>query len=67
MKLTSFQELMDKERWGIIKKFQNEYKTKEEKEKVLKEMTDKDINFLIYCSDNIDACIFYSSFLKNKN
>lgn len=66
MKQTKFQEFMDKERMEVIKKFQNNYKTRGEKEKALKEMEDKDINFLIYCSCNIHANIFYSKFLKNK-
>lgn len=66
MKLTKFQEYMDIERWKIIDKFQKTYKTREEKENALKEMEDKDINFLIYCSCNIHANIFYSKFLKNK-
>ena len=64
MILTNFQESMDKERSKIIKKFQKKYKTSEEKENVLKTMENKDIEFLIYCSDNIYANIFYSKFLK---
>ena len=67
MELTNFQKYMDKERWKIINKFQNKYQTVEEKEKALSEMQNKDINFLIYCSDNIHANIFYSKFLNNNN
>ncbi len=66
MKLTNFQQYMDKERWKIINKFQKNYRTIEEKEKALQNMQNKDINFLIYCSDNLFANIFYSKFLKNK-
>mgnify|MGYP004642290823 FL=1 len=29
-------------------------------------MVNKDINFLIYCSDNLYANIFYSKFLKKE-
>ena len=64
MLLTNFQEYMDKERWKVIDKFQKKYKTSLEKEKALSEMENKDIEFLIYCSDNIYANIFYSKFLK---
>lgn len=66
MILTSFQEEMDKERWEIINRFQKKYKTSKEKEEALKKMTNKDINFLIYCSDNLYANIFYSKFLKKE-
>ncbi len=64
MRLTKFQKTMDNERWRVIKKFQKTYKTCEAKEKALIEMDNKDILFLIYCSDNIQANIFYSKFLK---
>lgn len=64
MKLTNFQEFMDKERWAVIHKFQKQYKTSKEKEEALSKMEDKDIEFLNYCSDNIFACIFYSKFKK---
>ena len=67
MILTSFQEEMDKERWEIINRFQKKYKTSKEKEEALKKMTNKDINFLIYCSDNLYANIFYSKFLKKES
>ena len=60
------QEEMDKERWEIINRFQKKYKTSKEKEEALKKMTNKDINFLIYCSDNLYANIFYSKFLKKE-
>ena len=66
MILTSFQEEMDKERCEIINRFQKKYKTSKEKEEALKKMTNKDINFLIYCSDNLYANIFYSKFLKKE-
>ena len=66
MILTNFQKYMDKERWHIIHKFQKKYKTSEAKQKALKNMENKDINFLIYCSDNIYANIFYSKFLKKE-
>ena len=67
MKLTKIQDKFSKERKSVIKKFQEMYPTKEEKEKALKEMTDKDIDFLCYCSDTIHACILYSSYKKNIN
>ena len=67
MILTDFQKYMDKERWKVINKFQNKYKTSKEKENALKEMKNKDIDFLIYCSDNLYANIFYSMFLKKES
>ncbi len=67
MELTKLQKLTEKERKNIILKFQKEYKTSKDKEEVLKEMTNKDINFLIYCMDNIHGKIFYSKFLKEEN
>lgn len=66
MILTPFQKEMDRERWIIINRFQKKNKTSEEKEEVLKIMANKDINFLIYCSDNLYANIFYSKFLKKE-
>lgn len=66
MILTDFQKYMDKERCKVINKFQNKYKTSKEKENALKKMQNKDIDFLIYCSDNLYANIFYSKFLKKK-
>ena len=67
MKLSKLQKLTEKERMNIIIKFQNKYKTSMEKEDVLKEMSNADINFLIYCMDNIHGKIFYSKFLKEEN
>lgn len=67
MKLSKLQKLTEKERMNIIIKFQNKYKTSIEKEDVLKEMSNADINFLIYCMDNIHGKIFYSKFLKEEN
>ena len=64
MILTNLQENTFKERMKIIKKFQKMYKTKEEKELALSKMSNNDINFLIYCMDNIHGKIFYSKFLK---
>ena len=66
MTLTDFQEYMDRERWNVIHKFQETFKTSKEKEIALSKMKDKDIEFLIYCSDNIYANIFYSKFLKKR-
>ena len=66
MILTNFQEKMEKERWVVINSFQKKYKTSKEKEEALIKMTNKDINFLIYCSDNLYANIFYSKFLKKE-
>lgn len=48
---------MDSNKW-VSKK----YKISREKEDVLRKMTNKNINFLIYCSDNLYANIFYSKF-----
>ena len=64
MKLTKFQEEMEKERRKVIEKFQKNYKTSKDKEDILCKMESKDIDFLIYCSDNIYANIFYSRFKK---
>ena len=66
MKLSKLQELTEKERMKIILKFQNKYNTSCEKENALKEMSNADINFLIYCMDNIHGKIFYSKFLKEE-
>ncbi|MBQ9014242.1 MAG: hypothetical protein IJ094_11960 [Bacilli bacterium] len=66
MTLTKLQEDTIKERMKIIKKFQKEYKTREEKEEALRNMSDNDISFLIYCMDNIHGKIFYSKFLTKK-
>ena len=66
MILTKLQELTKKERMNIILKFQKIYKTSKDKEEVLKSMSNKDINFLIYCMDNINGKIFYSKFLKEE-
>ena len=66
MKLSKLQELTEKERMNIIIKFQNKYKTSKEKEDVLINMSNADINFLIYCMDNIHGKIFYSKFLKEE-
>lgn len=67
MILTDFQKYMEKERWKVINKFQKKYKTSEAKENALMKMESKDIYFLIYCSDNLYANIFYSKFLNKKN
>ena len=67
MKLSKLQKLTEKERMNIIIKFQNKYKNSIKKEDVLKEMSNADINFLIYCMDNIHGKIFYSKFLKEEN
>lgn len=64
MELSKLQELTEKERMNIILKFQKKYKTSEEKKKALDEMSNSDIEFLIYCMDNIHGKIFYSSHLK---
>ena len=64
MKKTKLQELTIKERLSVIEKFQNTYKTKEDKAKALSSMNNSDIDFLIYCMDNINGKIFYSKFKK---
>ena len=66
MKLSKLQELTEKERMNIIIKFQKEFKTSKEKEEALKNMSNRDINFLIYCMDNIYGKMFYSKFLKEE-
>ena len=67
MKLSKLQELTKIERMNIIIKFQNCFKSSKEKEEVLRNMSNVDINFLIYCMDNIHGKIFYSKFLKEEN
>ena len=57
-------DLTDNERVEVILKFQEKYKTKEEKEKALTNMTNDEIYFLIECMDNIYGKMFYSKFLK---
>lgn len=64
MKLSKLQQYTYEERKNVILKFQRLYKTRESKEKVLSMMSNSDINFLIYCMDNIHGKIFYSKFLK---
>lgn len=64
MKLTKLQETTIDERMNIIKKFQKTYPTSEEKIKALESMSNSDINFLIYCMDNIHGKIFYAKYLK---
>ena len=64
MRLSNLQEQTVKERMKILNRFQKLYKTTEEKEQVLSNMSNSDINFLIYCMDNIHGKIFYSKFLK---
>ena len=64
MKLSKLQEVTEKERMNIIKKFQKLYPTSEEKINALNEMSNSDIDFLIYCIDNIHGKIFYSSHKK---
>lgn len=66
MKLSKLQELTEKERMEIIIKFQNSFKTVKEKEDALRNMSNADINFLIYCMDNIYGKMFYSKFLKEE-
>ena len=66
MKLSKLQELTEKERMNIIIKFQNSFKTVKAKENALKEMSNADINFLIYCMDNIHGKIAYSKYLKEE-
>ena len=66
MKLSKLQEFTEKERMSIIIKFQNKFKTVNEKENYLKNMSNADINFLIYCMDNIYGKIFYSKFLREE-
>ena len=64
MKLSRLQEITIKERMKVIKKFQKLYPTSEDKINVLNEMSNSDIDFLIYCMDNIHGKIFYSSHKK---
>lgn len=66
MKLSKTQMIFELERWAVIHKFQEMYTTSKEKEEALKKMDNKDIRFLIYCSDNMYANIFYSKFLKKE-
>ena len=64
MKLSKTQMTFSLERWAVIHKFQEMYTTSKEKEESLSKMDNQDIRFLIYCSDNMYANIFYSKFLK---
>ena len=64
MKLSKLQEATEKERMNIIKKFQKLYPTSEDKINALNEMSNSDIDFLIYCMDNIHGKIFYSKHKK---
>ncbi len=66
MILTKFQKLMNTEREKTIKKFQKKYKSSIAKELALRRMSNKDIYYLIYCSNNIYANIFYSKFIKKE-
>ena len=49
---------------AVIKIFQTLYPTSEDKINALKSMSNSDINFLIYCMDNIHGKIFYAKYLK---
>ncbi len=64
MELSRLQKYTLEERTKVILKFQRLYKTREAKEKVLRMMPNEDIEFLIYCMDNIHGKIFYSKYLK---
>lgn len=64
MKLSKLQEATEKERMKVILKFQKLYPTSEDKINALNEMSNSDINFLIYCMDNIHGKIFYSKYKK---
>ena len=64
MRTTELQELVREERWAIIRKFQKNYPTHKDKVEALKKMENKDIEFLCYCANQIQGCIFYSQFLK---
>lgn len=66
MRLTELQKQTIKQRRKVILDFQKRYKTSEEKIEALKNMSDNDINFLIYCMDNIHGKIFYSKYLKRR-
>ena len=65
MKLSRLQEFTEKERMDIILKFREAFPGKE-REEFLKEMSNEDINFLIYCMDNIHGKIAYSKYLKKE-
>ena len=64
MKLTKLQENTMEERMSVIKTFQAMYPTKEDKINALKSMSNSDINFLIYCMDNIHGKIFYAKYFR---
>ena len=61
---TYAKDLTSRERLEVILKFQEKYKTKEEKVKALTNMSNDEIYFLIECMDNIYGKMFYSKFLK---
>ena len=62
--LTYLQLMTIKERRKVIERFQKKYKTLNAKKKALSKMTNNDINFLIYCMDNIHGKMFYSRYLE---
>ena len=47
-----------------VLEFQKKYKTKEEKEKALKAMSNKEIDELIADCPNVQGKVFYSKFKK---
>ena len=47
-------------------KFSEKYKTREEREAVLRKMSDKEILALIDGTNNMTGKIYYSRFLKDK-
>lgn len=47
-----------------VDKFQNKYKTREERENALKRMTNEEIDELIKVAGNPQAKIYYKSFKK---
>ena len=68
MKTTPLQDLMHKERMRVMIKFSKTFPTKEEREKIIQKMEEKDIDFLCYCANQVQYCISISKYkLKPKN
>ncbi|MBR6137404.1 MAG: hypothetical protein IKQ06_04535 [Bacilli bacterium] len=66
MKSTKFQEIMHEERMRVMIKFSKIFPTKEEREKIIEEMLEKDIDFLCYCANQTQYCINIHKYrLKN--
>ena len=64
---TKFQELMHEERMRVMIKFRETFPTKEEREKIIQEMLDKDVDFLCYCANQTQYCINIRKYRLNNS